>query len=36
MKVESTTIKLEGLQIFGAKTQCHLTQNDQCKCFFSI
>ena len=36
MKVNSTAIKLEGLQIFGAKTLRHLTQNDQCKCFFSI
>jgi len=36
MKVELTTVKLGGLQICGAKTQCHLTQNDQCKCFFYV
>jgi hypothetical protein len=28
MKVELTTVKLEGLQILGAKTQHHLTQKD--------
>jgi putative lipase involved disintegration of autophagic bodies len=28
MTVEPTAVKLEGLQIFGAKTQHHLTQND--------
>ena len=33
MKVELTTVKLEGLQIFGAKTQRHLTQSDQCFSF---
>ena len=36
MKIELTTVKLEGLQIFGAKTQRHLTQNDQCNCFFYV
>ena len=36
MKVELTAVKLEGLQFFGAKTQHHLSQNDQCKCFVSV
>jgi hypothetical protein len=28
MKVELTAVTLEGLQIFGAKTQRHLTQDE--------
>jgi len=36
MKLELTAIKFGGLQIFGAQTVCHLTQNDKCKCFFSL
>jgi hypothetical protein len=36
MKVELTAVKLEGLQIFGAKTQRHLTENVECKCLFLV
>lgn len=36
MKVELTAVTLEGLQIFGAKTQRHLTESDECKCLFSV